>query len=146
MLVGWEVPNVDELTSPFPPNKSVKDPPQGRSGGAGRTRAAAGGESKRARARAPAQQRGLHQESLGDDGVAGPLKGSGCADARRVPSWLLQLLTMTSSTSSTRPGRGAAGPGNEGGTQLFSVISKHDLGELCPEFVGVFLRREPHRG
>ena len=24
MLVGWEVPNVDELTSPFPPNKSVQ--------------------------------------------------------------------------------------------------------------------------
>ena len=52
MLVGWEVPNVDELTSPFPPNKGVNDiPPQGRSGGAGRTCAAAGGEPKGARER-----------------------------------------------------------------------------------------------
>ena len=32
--------------------------------------------------------------------------------------------------------------GNEGGSSSFSMVSKTRSGELCPEVVGVFLRRE----
>ena len=136
MLVGWEVPNVDELTSPFPPNKSVQGDDLDTLLGTPRDGEDACSSWRRA-------EGGPHTRPRSDESS----RSNATREMISIPSLVARVLPLGSLhpaadddvldvVDKAREGRKQTG--NEGGSSSFSMVSKHDLVNYVPSLSGSF--------